>query len=57
MQYSLSEDIKLIEIQDRIDQLLIMLKEQLKNASPTQIVHIKRELNLLISQRLSEIKK
>lgn len=57
MPYSLSDDIKLIQIQDRIDKLLVLLKEQLKDATPTQISHIKRELNQLVAQRLAEINK
>lgn len=57
MPYSLNDDIKLIQIQDRIDKLLVLLREQLKDATPNQISHIKRELNQLIAQRLNEIKK
>ena len=55
--YSVIDDIKLIQIQDRIDKLLVLLKDQLKDASSSQITHIKRELNQLVSQRLNEIKK
>jgi hypothetical protein len=57
MPYSVIDDIKLIQIQDRIDKLLVLLKDQLKDASPSQITHIKRELNQLVAQRLNEIKK
>jgi len=57
MPYSVIDDIKLIQIQDRIDKLLVLLKDQLQDASPSQITHIKRELNQLVAQRLNEIKK
>lgn len=57
MPYSLTDDIHLIQIQDRIDKLLILLKDKLKDATPNQISHIKRELNQLIAQRLAEINK
>ena len=55
MFYSIKEDMNLIHIQDRIDKLLVTLKDHLKDASPNQIMHIKRELNQLITSRLSEI--
>jgi hypothetical protein len=57
MPYSVIDDIQLIQIQDRIDKLLVLLKDQLQDASPSQITHIKRELNQLVAQRLNEIKK
>jgi len=56
MPYSIEQDLKLIKIQNHIDRLLIMLQEHLKDASPIQVKHIKRELNNLITQRFSEIK-
>jgi len=57
MPYSISDDLKLIQIQDRIDKLLVLLKDHLKDANPTQIQHIRREINHLVSQRFNEIKK
>ena len=56
MPYSIEQDLKLIKIQSHIDRLLIMLQEHLKDANPTQVKHIKRELNNLITQRFNEIK-
>lgn len=56
MPYSIQEESKLIHIQERIEQLLSLLKEHLREASPNQIMHIKRELNQLIVDKLAEIK-
>ena len=54
MPYSLNEDMKLIQIQDRIDKLLVLLQEHLKDASPNQRKHIRREISNLVTQRLAE---
>lgn len=54
MPYSIADDYKLIQIQDRIDKLLVLMRDHLKNASTSQVKHIKRELNQLINQRLNE---
>ena len=56
MPYSIQEESKLIHIQERIEQLLSLLKEHLREAPPNQIMHIKRELNQLIVDKLAEIK-
>ncbi len=57
MPYSISDDMKLIQIQERIDKLLVLMKDHLKDATPNQINSIKRELNHLVAQRFAEIKK
>lgn len=57
MPYSLSDDMKLIQIQDRIDKLLVLMKDHLKDATPTQIQHIRREISHLVTQRFNEMKK
>jgi len=57
MPYSISDDLKLIQIQDRIDKLLVLMKDHLKDATPTQIQHIRREISHLVTQRFNEMKK
>jgi hypothetical protein len=57
MPYSLSDDMKLIQIQHRIDNLLVLMKDHLKDATPTQIQCIRREISNLVTQRFNEMKK
>lgn len=50
MQYSLSQDIKVISNLTKIEKLIIELKDILKDATPLQVKHIKREINQLVAR-------
>ena len=55
MDYSLSREIKIIKIQDRLEKLMDLLRDELRGASPTEVKHLRREINLLVSKRFDEL--